>query len=277
MELTPIEARVLGCLIEKRATTPDHYPLSTNALVNACNQKTNREPVTGYGEREVLEAMMELRASKLCRSISSGRTDKHKHILDESMDLDEHQLAALAIMLLRGPQTPGEIRTRTERYVGFSSVEAVEQVLQDLSILEDPLVVDLGRGPGQSQNRYMHLLAGEVDPDQVPSARAAGPATEDGTGVSRSDRLAELTRVVATLEERILRLETELGLETEPGPETEPAPGIEHVRGTNFTVDKAGPEPSAPSPPSGGSSAYERSDRVQPRLMDASDPTQPQQ
>jgi uncharacterized protein YceH (UPF0502 family) len=208
MELTAAEIRVLGSLIEKRATTPEHYPLTTNALVNACNQKTNREPVTNYSERDVIAAMMELRANKLCRSISSGRTDKHKHVLDETLGLDEEQLAVLAIMLLRGPQTPGEIRTRTDRYVSFDSVDAVGLVLEGLAGGDRPLVMDLGRGPGQSQNRFMHLLGGPVDASSVDSESVPSTATSP----SRNDRLVEVEAEVEGLLRRVLRLETELGL-----------------------------------------------------------------
>lgn len=215
MELTDAEIRVLGCLIEKRATTPEQYPLSTNSLVNACNQKTNRDPVTDLTERDVIAAMMELRANKLCRSISSGRTDKHKHVLDETLGLNEQQLAVLAIMLLRGPQTPGELRTRTERYVSFDSVDAVESVLTTLVEGERPLVVDLGRGPGQSQNRFMHLLGGPVD---VDAAHAAASTASTPGGPSRSDRMAALEANVEQLLLRITRLETELGIvdDTQP-------------------------------------------------------------
>lgn len=200
------ELRVLGALIEKRATTPDHYPLSTNALVTACNQKTNREPVTDLTERQVLDAMLELRALKLCRSVPSGRTDKHKHVLDDALGLDEAQLAVLAVMMLRGPQTPGELRTRTDRYVDFGSVEEVQSVLDALVAGERPLVADLGRGPGQSQNRYMHLLGGPVDSTtSVTSAPPSGP--------SRSDRLETLESTVISLIDRVTRLENELGLD----------------------------------------------------------------
>ncbi|MFW2382476.1 MAG: YceH family protein [Acidimicrobiales bacterium] len=211
MELTDDEIRVLGCLIEKRATTPEQYPLSTNSLVNACNQKTNREPVTQLTERDVIGAMMELRANKLCRSISSGRTDKHKHVLDEALGLGERQLAVLAIMLLRGPQTPGELRTRTERYVDFDSVEEVEEVLSEMAGAERPLAIDLGRGPGQSQNRFMHLLGGPIDAEAV-LLTSADPAPARS---SRNDRVAELETLVQQLDLRITRLETELGI-TEP-------------------------------------------------------------
>ncbi len=209
------ELRVLGALIEKRATTPDQYPLSTNALVTACNQKTNRDPVTDLTERQVLDAMLELRALKLCRSVPSGRTDKHKHVLDEALGLDEAQLAVLAILVLRGPQTPGELRTRSDRYVHFGSVEEVQSVLDTLVTGERPLVVDLGRAPGQSQNRYMHLLGGPVDSTVVTTTPPSGP--------SRSDRLNTLESTVHALIKRVTRLETELGIDTGPsGPEELP-------------------------------------------------------
>lgn len=216
MELTDAEVRVLGCLIEKWATTPEHYPLSTNALVNACNQKTNREPVTNLSERDVIAAMMELRANKLCRSISSGRTDKHKHVLDEALGLDEHEVAVLAIMLLRGPQTPGELRARTERYVSFDSVDEVERVLKTLVESERPLVVDLGRGPGQSQNRFMHLLGGHVD---FEAADVAAVSQSSSDVPSRQDRIAAIEARVEDLFDRITRLERELGLVDDVPPE----------------------------------------------------------
>ncbi len=210
MELTAEEIRVLGCLIEKEATTPDHYPLSTNALTNACNQKTSREPVVAFPERVVSETMLLIRQAGLARTITSGRSQKHRHILDEVLDVGPEQLAVLAIMMLRGPQTPGELRTRTERYVGFDSVERVDAVLAGLAGREEPLVVDLGRAPGQSQNRWAHLLGGEAslgdpgswsgnggDVDNAAEATAAGPT------------LAERVR---DLEERLAALESALGL-----------------------------------------------------------------
>lgn len=214
MELTDVEVRVLGCLIEKRATTPEQYPLSTNALTNACNQKSSRQPIMELTDRDVVAAMMELRANKMCRTVTSGRTDKHKHVLDELWDLSPQQLAALAIPLLRGPQSPGEIRTRTERYVSFESVADVERTLKSLSD-EIPgqrpaLVKDVGRGSGQSQNRWTHLLAGPLDEQALAQAMmATAPAP---SGSSRSARLDELELKVQELEGRLTKLETELGL-----------------------------------------------------------------
>ena len=227
MELTDLEARVLGCLIEKRATTPDHYPLSTNALTNACNQKSSREPVMDTAERDVVGAMMELRANKLCRTAISGRTDKHKHVLDELWNLSEEQLAALAIPLLRGPQSPGEIRTRTERYVSFESLEDVERTLDSLSNEVEggrpALVVNLGRGSGQSQDRWMHLLAGAPDADALAAAMTvASSGSSAGSGPSRNERIDQLEATVATLETRLARLEAELGIAApNEGPENE--------------------------------------------------------
>lgn len=215
MELTDLEVRVLGCLIEKRATTPDHYPLSSNALTNACNQKSSREPVMDAAERDVVAAMMELRANKLCRTTISGRTDKHKHVLDELWNLSDEQLAVLAIPLLRGPQSPGEIRTRTERYVGFESLEDVERTLHALATevegVRPGLVVNLGRGAGQSQDRWMHLLAGAPDPEALATAIARSGSSA-GSGPSRSERIDQLQATVASLETRLARLEAELGI-----------------------------------------------------------------
>ncbi len=214
MELTVEELRVLGCLIEKQATTPDQYPLSTNALVNACNQKSNREPVTDYSERTVLDAMLLVRQKGLARMNSSGRTDKHRHILDDALGLDHDQLALLAVMMLRGPQSAGELKTRTERYptsqgAGFESIDDIEAVLARLADGVDPFAVNIGRASGQSQDRWAHLL-GEVVPDvhdlHAASGRVAQPA----------DLGPSLAQRVADLEARLGVLESELGISAAP-------------------------------------------------------------
>lgn len=216
MELTAEEVRVLGCLIEKAATTPDHYPLSTNALVNACNQKSNREPVVDYSEPAVVAAMLLVRQNGLARTNASGRSDKHRHILHDALGLDRDQLALLAVMMLRGPQSPGELKTRTERYptshgAGFETVEDIEAVLAGLADGADPLVVDIGRGSGQSQDRWAHLFGETVPgPDDVQAAAAAAPVpTPDSAGPS-------LTQRVTTLEDRLARLEAALGVAAVP-------------------------------------------------------------
>jgi uncharacterized protein YceH (UPF0502 family) len=211
MELTAEALRMLGCLIEKQATTPDQYPLSTNALVNACNQKSNREPVVDYSERTVVETMLLVRQEGLARMNSSGRTDKHRHILDDALGLDRDQMAVLAVMLLRGPQSAGELKARTERYptsqgTGFESVDDVEAVLAQLADGVDPFVVNVGRASGQSQDRWAHLL-GDVVADVHDAA--AGPVAEP------PDLSPSLAQRVADLEARLAVLEAELGMSAE--------------------------------------------------------------
>lgn len=215
MELTAEELRVLGCLIEKQATTPDHYPLSTNALVNACNQKSNREPVTDYSERTVMDAMLLVRQKGLARMNSSGRTDKHRHILDDALGLDRDQLALLAVMMLRGPQSAGELKTRTERYstsqgTGFESTDDIEAVLAWLAEGVDPFAANIGRASGQSQDRWAHLL-GDVVPD-VHDVHDAAP----GRAARPADVGPSLAQRVADLEARLAVLESELGVSAEP-------------------------------------------------------------
>lgn len=211
MELTSIEVRVLGCLIEKQATTPEHYPLSTNALVNACNQKSNRDPVTDYDERTVMDAMLLVRQKGLARMNSSGRTDKHRHILDDALGLDRDQLALLAVMMLRGPQSAGELKTRTERYptsegTGFESIAGIENVLAQLAGGVDPFVANIGRASGQSQDRWAHLL-GDVVPD-VNDASPGRVAQHAHLGPSLAQRLADV-------EARLAMVESELGMSAE--------------------------------------------------------------
>lgn len=211
MELTDEEVRVLGCLIEKEATTPDHYPLSTNALVNACNQKSNREPVVEYSEPATVQAMLLVRQNGLARTNASGRSDKHRHILPDALGLDRDQLAVLAVMMLRGPQSTGELKTRTERYPtssgsGFESVDHIEAVLAGLAEGVDPYVVNIGRGSGQSQDRWAHLL-GETVPEPNDVAVTPGPTrSADPT----------LAQRVADLEDRLARLERALGVSDTP-------------------------------------------------------------
>jgi len=213
MELTAEELRVLGCLIEKQATTPEHYPLSTNALVNACNQKSNREPVTDYSERTVIDAMLLIRQKGLARMNSSGRTDKHRHILDDALGLDRDQLAVLAVLMLRGPQSAGELKTRTERYstsqgTGFESIDDIEAVLARLAEGVDPFAANIGRASGQSQDRWAHLL-GDVVPD-VHDMHGARPGR-----VAPADLGPSLAQRVADVEARLAVLESELGVSAE--------------------------------------------------------------
>ncbi|HTX09887.1 MAG TPA: DUF480 domain-containing protein [Solirubrobacteraceae bacterium] len=174
-ELTPPEQRVLGCLIEKRWTTPDQYPLSLNGLRLACNQSTNRDPVTAYDEATVREAAQRLCLYGLARLASGhgSRAVKYRHLAEEALDVDREQLAVLAVLLLRGPQTPGELKARTERMAPLASLDDVERVLGVLS--ERGYARRIGRRPGQKEDRFEHLLGG------------AGTGTGTGTGTGDAE------------------------------------------------------------------------------------------
>jgi uncharacterized protein len=170
--LTDVEQRVLGCLIEKRWTTPDQYPLSVNSLRLACNQSTNRDPVTDYDEDAVYAAAQRLCQYGLARLASghSSRSTKFRHLAEEGLGLDRQQLAVLCVLLLRGPQTPGELKARTERLAPLGSLDDVERVLGELD--QRGYARRLGRRPGQKEDRFGQLLGGE------PSEEAARPATD---------------------------------------------------------------------------------------------------
>lgn len=209
MALTDEEVRILGCLIEKGATTPDQYPLSTNALVNACNQKSNRYPTVDFAERLVVDTMLLLRPAGLARTVTGGRADKHKHVLDEAWGVSNDELALLAIIMLRGPQSPGELKTRTDRYPtshgsGFEELSQVEAVLAGLAARQVPLVLNIGRGSGQSQDRWAHLLGSEV-----PDVNDVAPTSGGGGGGRSSSALAAR---VEQLEARLATLEEALGI-----------------------------------------------------------------
>jgi uncharacterized protein YceH (UPF0502 family) len=224
MELTAEQVRVLGCLIEKERTTPDQYPLSTNALVAACNQRSSREPVVSYDDRAVDQAMLELRQLGLARTVrpTGTRGHKHRHVLDEAWHLDDEELAVLAVLMLRGAQTPGELRTRTERYIDLD-MAAVEEVLARLAERELPLAANLGRRPGQSQDRWMHVLSGSTAAPSVPEASPPPVIAGSGTTSAMSppatpiasdleQRVADLEHRLAGLEDALARLHAELGL-----------------------------------------------------------------
>lgn len=165
MDLTPEELRVLGSLVEKELTTPQQYPLTLNALVLACNQTSNRDPVSGYDERTVEEAVTQAKTRGLVRFVhpSHGRSAlRYRHELREQWGLDERQVALVAVLALRGPQTVAELRTRTERMAPIGGPADVEAELAALAGRGEPLVVRVPRGPGQKEDRFAHLLAGEV-------------------------------------------------------------------------------------------------------------------
>ncbi len=203
--MTEADVRVLGALIEKEMTTPDYYPLSLNALTAACNQASNRDPVVSYDEDTVSQALDRLRRMSLARSIkrADSRVSKFSHNADETLSLSASEKAILCTLLLRGPQTVGELKVRASRMAPFASTLEVEQVLVTLGRREGaPLVAHLPRRPGQKDGRYAHLLAGEVaaggavDPeDSVEQQAAAG----DGHLATLKERVEELEKSLADL------------------------------------------------------------------------------
>jgi uncharacterized protein YceH (UPF0502 family) len=205
-ELTAPEQRVLGCLLEKRWTTPDHYPLSLNALRLACNQATNRDPVTDYDEATVRDAAQGMARYGLTRlaSYHGSRAVKYRHLAEEALSLDRPQLAVLAVLLLRGPQTPGELKGRTERMAQLPSLAAVEEILEALG--ERGYARRLGRRPGQKEDRFMHLLGGEGPPGDDGHAEPPPPQpfrlAEPGAP-SLSERVAALEAEVAELRKQL--------------------------------------------------------------------------
>ena len=201
--LTAAQARVLGALVEKEVTTPDYYPLSLNALENACNQRSNREPVMNLDEDDVRQALHGLENQGLAGRARSadGRVTKYEHWLGEAFNFSRAEVALLCVLLLRGPQTPGELRGRTERLHRFDETTDVLAGLQKLMEREPPLVVLLPRQPGTKESRYAHLLSGVVD---APPAPAAATGAEDGP--EQEKRIAQLETTVNELREEIAGL-----------------------------------------------------------------------
>ncbi|MFN2323177.1 MAG: YceH family protein [Trueperaceae bacterium] len=191
MPLSDVELRVLGVLVEKERTTPETYPLSTGSLHTGCNQRTNRDPVIDLHLREVTEALQRLRDRGLATTVQevSDRVPKHRHLLARALDVDDRELALVAVLMLRGAQTPGELRTRTERYVSFADVPSVTAVLERLAARSTALVRCLGRAPGQSQDRWVHTL-GVDEERQRPRVRPVASEPE-AEGAAPSDAAAE--------------------------------------------------------------------------------------
>jgi uncharacterized protein YceH (UPF0502 family) len=168
LDLTAAEIRVLGCLIEKQRTTPDAYPLTLNALRIACNQSTARDPVVRYDEATVREAMTRLSRRRWARLAGGGRAPKYRHLLDEALTRAQDELAVLCVLMLRGPQTPGELKQRTERLHPFAGLDAIGETLRRL--IDRELVMQLARRPGQKEERYAHRLGEDADePGAAPS------------------------------------------------------------------------------------------------------------
>jgi uncharacterized protein YceH (UPF0502 family) len=197
LEPDATEIRVLGCLIEKQRSTPDHYPLTLNALRLACNQSTNRDPVVDYDEAEIRRALGALGRREWIRSASGhgSRAPKYRHLLDEKMQLSGDQISILAVLMLRGSQTPGELKLRAERLHRFEHLGEVHETLE--ALIERELVARLPRRPGQKEERFeLRLGAGEAEADEVePAAESAHPPTEP----AGDERLGRLERELADL------------------------------------------------------------------------------
>jgi len=204
--LNSAEARVLGALVEKDITTPDYYPLSLNALINACNQKNNREPVTNFDEETVRLALRNLSDKHLAGTAggADSRVTKYEHRLQEVFNFTRQETALICVLLLRGPQTPGELRGRTERMYQFEHLDDVLSGLQQLMRREPPLAKALGRRPGTKEVRYAHLLSGDVEAWEPPAESASSSGSAD------AERIIQLEEQVAALRNEVAELKQQM-------------------------------------------------------------------
>ncbi len=211
LNLTAFEARVLGVLAEKAFLTPDVYPLSLNGVVNACNQLSNREPVMSLGEETVELSLSRLQQNNLAQTYypAGSRVAKYQHRLNEVFSLDDAKLSLVTLLLLRGPQTCGELRQRTARMYPFASTESVERSLEDLAANDPPLVMQLPRAPGTKESRWAHLLSGAmaVERQEIASGMNVVGSVVEGAG---DDRVAHLEAEVASLRREVTWLTEEL-------------------------------------------------------------------
>lgn len=207
--LTPVEVRVLGGLVEKDITTPDYYPLSLNALINACNQKNNRDPVMTLDESAVRDALASLQQKRLAGPAAGAdsRVAKFEHRLQEVFNFDRREVAIICVLLLRGAQTPGELRGRTDRMYHFEALDDVVSTLDRLAQREPPLVRVLPRQPGTKESRYMHLFSGEPDVTLMPFPATDTTASSSPAG---ADRLARLEEEVASLRREFADMQQQL-------------------------------------------------------------------
>ena len=208
LQLSETEVRVLGALVEKETTTPEYYPLSLNALVNACNQKSNRDPVMTLDEDAVRQALRSLTEQALARSAGGdSRVTKFEHRLNELYNFHRHEIAVLCVLLLRGPQTPGELRTRTERMYEFEDLESVHNALNLLAKREPPLVNVLPRQPGTKELRYVHLLSPVAETHPTLVAVQPGHPTQAAAGESPDDHIAAMQSELDSLRSQMAELQ----------------------------------------------------------------------
>ena len=207
LQLNETEVRVLGSLIEKDITTPDYYPLSLNALVNACNQKNNRDPVMSLDESSVRDALGSLQEKRLAGPAggADSRVTKYEHRLQEVFNFDRREIALICVLLLRGPQTPGELRGRAERMYRFEILDDVQSALQRLMERQPPVVAVLSRQPGTKESRYTHLFSGEYIP-QTATTPTRSTSELSGVNNDHEQRIAGLEAAVASLKSEVEEL-----------------------------------------------------------------------
>ena len=207
MVLNEYELRVIGALVEKQIATPDYYPMTLNALTNACNQKNHRDPVVAYDDGTVTKALDSLREKKLAYTFhgSEARAVKYGHVFPKAYDLNEAGTALMVVLILRGPQTPGELRSRTGHLRTFENLPEIESLLQGFASRTEPLVVKLPRQPGSRESRYAHLLGGEINVEQFEQAESAPRSARGG-----DERVAKLEEQVAALQNEVNELRQQL-------------------------------------------------------------------
>jgi uncharacterized protein len=209
MDLSAAEIRVLGCLLEKQRTTPDHYPLSLNSLRLACNQATNREPVVDYDDATLRDALHRLERRGYVRLAGASRAAKYRHLLSEALPMSSAEQAVMCVLMLRGPQTPGELKQRGERIHAFAGLDEVHATLA--ALIERDLVAQLGRRPGQKEDRYVQLLGESDSPngngvvDGAAAVQVASPVPSPRSGDDLHDRVARLEREVAELRAALVK------------------------------------------------------------------------
>ncbi|MGA9875286.1 MAG: YceH family protein [Solirubrobacteraceae bacterium] len=219
MDLSPAEIRVLGCLLEKQRTTPDHYPLSLNSLRLACNQSTNREPVVDYDEAIVRDTLHRLERRGFTRLAGASRAAKYRHLLSQALPMSDAEQAIVCVLMLRGPQTPGELKQRGERIHAFADLEEVHATLADL--IGRDLVARLERRPGQKEERYSQLLGEDAQPESGAGSFAPARRSEEGIEAALTiahtpelaERVAQLEREVGELRATLVQLLERTGLE----------------------------------------------------------------
>lgn len=224
--LSPVEARVLGTLMEKARTVPDSYPLTLNMVVSGCNQKTSRDPLMNLGETEVQDALDALKLLSLVFESSGSRVARYEHNFQRVVGVPEQSAVLLGLLMLRGPQTAGELRINSERWYRFADISSVEAFLDELQERSaekgGPLVVQLPRAPGAREQRWAHLMCGPVDTSAGVSAPSSGGGGSTGTSAALQARVDALETEVANLRSTVQRLCTELGISPDSAPMSPP-------------------------------------------------------